>query len=118
MRLPLVQHRADLRRKLRTATFITGYQGSPLGTYDLELGRQSKALEEHDVVFQPGLNEEMAATAVMGTQLLKEIGSQRYDGVLGIWYGKSPGLDRGQRCAPACQSDRNGPARGSARDRR
>ena len=94
VRLPLEQRRRDVRSGRNTATFISGYQGSPLGTYDMELARAQKLLDEHQVVFQPGLNEELAATAVMGTQLIDKVGKQRFDGVCGIWYGKAPGVDR------------------------
>ncbi|WP_410582032.1 indolepyruvate ferredoxin oxidoreductase family protein [Amycolatopsis sp. lyj-108] len=75
------------------AVFVSGYEGSPLAGYDLELGRRSVLLEKHDVVHRPGLNEEIAATAVMGSQLTASVGSSR-GGVTGFWYGKAPGLDR------------------------
>ncbi|RSN25654.1 2-oxoacid ferredoxin oxidoreductase [Amycolatopsis sp. WAC 04169] len=75
------------------AVFVSGYEGSPLAGYDLELGRRSHLLEKHDVVHRPGLNEELAATAVMGSQLTASVGSSR-GGVTGFWYGKAPGLDR------------------------
>ncbi|MFI9456386.1 indolepyruvate ferredoxin oxidoreductase family protein [Amycolatopsis sp. NPDC052450] len=75
------------------AVFVSGYEGSPLAGYDLELGRRSVLLEKHDVVHRPGLNEELAATAVMGSQLTASVGSSR-GGVTGFWYGKAPGLDR------------------------
>jgi indolepyruvate ferredoxin oxidoreductase len=93
VRLPVEQHRADARRGLRTATFISGYEGSPLGGYDLALARERALLAEHAVHHQPGLNEEIAATSLWGTQ---QIPRQRadLDGVVGIWYGKAPGLDR------------------------
>ncbi|MGI5272353.1 indolepyruvate ferredoxin oxidoreductase family protein [Nonomuraea sp. CA-218870] len=93
-RLPIDQHRRDLARGRRVATFVSGYEGSPLGGYDLELHRQRRLLEANDVVFRPGLNEESAATAVQGSQLANTLDGARYDGVLGIWYGKAPGLDR------------------------
>ena len=94
VRLPLEQHRRDAREGRNTGIFISGYQGSPLGTYDMELQRARKMLDEHHVVFQPGVNEELAATAVMGSQLVGQVGRQRFDGVCGIWYGKAPGVDR------------------------
>ncbi|RSD10245.1 indolepyruvate ferredoxin oxidoreductase family protein [Amycolatopsis eburnea] len=93
-RLPLDARRADVRAGLRTAAFVSGYEGSPLGGYDLELGRQAALLAEHDVVFRPGVNEELAATAVQGAQLAARSADRRVDGVTGYWYGKSPGLDR------------------------
>jgi len=86
--------RRDRAQGLRTATFVSGYEGSPLGGYDLEIGRQAGLLSELDVVHRPGLNEELAATSVMGSQTARETGRLRPDGVSGVWYGKSPGLDR------------------------
>ncbi|MDQ7802780.1 indolepyruvate ferredoxin oxidoreductase family protein [Amycolatopsis sp. A133] len=74
------------------AVFVSGYEGSPLAGYDLELGRRATLLEKHDVVHRPGLNEELAATSVMGSQLVAGAGGRR--GVTGFWYGKAPGLDR------------------------
>lgn len=94
VRLPVEQRRRDRRDQRHTAAFISGYEGSPLGGYDLELGRQSTLLEEHDIVFQPGLNEELAVDAVHGTQLAALNSTRRYDGITGYWYGKAPGLDR------------------------
>ena len=86
--------RRDRAQGLRTGTFVSGYEGSPLGGYDLELGRQAGLLGELGVVHRPGLNEEIAATSVMGSQTARETGRLRPDGVAGVWYGKSPGLDR------------------------
>lgn len=94
IRIPLDQRRADQRAGLNSAAFISGYPGSPLGGLDHELHRQRRLLEEHAVKFQPGVNEDLAATAVFGTQLLQHFPGARHDGVLGIWYGKAPGLDR------------------------
>jgi indolepyruvate ferredoxin oxidoreductase len=94
VRLPLDQHRADRRRGLRTATFISGYRGSPLGGLDQTLERSGAMLREHDVVFSSGLNEDLAATAVFGSQMVRLFPQPKYDGVLGMWYGKAPGVDR------------------------
>ncbi len=94
VRLPLDQHRADRAAGLRTGGYVSGYEGSPLAGYDLELARHRDLLTEHDVVFAPGLNEELALTAVEGTQLAAATGSLTRDGVVGYWYGKAPGLDR------------------------
>ncbi|MDI1344133.1 MAG: indolepyruvate ferredoxin oxidoreductase family protein [Pseudolabrys sp.] len=94
VRLPISQHMRDTAAGLNTAGFISGYRGSPLGVYDQELWRAKKHLGGHNVHFQPGLNEEMAATAVFGSQQSAIFGKPKYDGVFGIWYGKNPGLDR------------------------
>ena len=94
VRIPVEQNRLDKSNGLKTATFISGYPGSPLGTLDMELIRQKKLLDAHDVTFMPGLNEELAATAVQGSQLAENFGELTHDGVVGIWYGKTPGLDR------------------------
>ncbi|MEH0527873.1 hypothetical protein QBA75_11885 [Streptomyces stelliscabiei] len=94
VRVLLDRSRRDNVNGLRTATFVSGYEGSPLAGYDIELGRRGALLHEHDIVHKPGLNEELAATAVMGSQLAGQVGASRCDGVVGIWYGKSPGLDR------------------------
>jgi indolepyruvate ferredoxin oxidoreductase len=93
-RLVIDVRRADLRAGRRTAAFVSGYEGSPLGGYDLELQRRRDLLDEYDVVFRPAVNEELAATAVQGTQLAATFPDRRVDGVTGFWYGKSPGLDR------------------------
>ena len=103
--------RRDRAQGLRTGTFVSGYEGSPLGGYDLELGRQRGLLAELDVVHRPGLNEEIAATSVMGSQTARETGRLRPDGVAGVWYGKSPGLGPGVGRAAARQPDRDRPAR-------
>lgn len=94
VRLPLDQHRADKRAGLRTATLISGYRGSPLGGLDTLLQRNQKLLNEHDIIFIPGVNEDLGATAVFGSQLANLLPNPRYDGVLGMWYGKAPGVDR------------------------
>jgi len=94
VRLPFVQMRLDEAAGRRTACLITGYEGSPLAGYDMELARNQALLDAHRVVFKPGVNEELAATAVGGSQLANSRASASFDGVLGIWYGKAPGLDR------------------------
>ena len=94
VRLPLDQHRADLRRGLFTGTMISGYQGSPLGGLDRELARNRELVEAHQVRHVPGLNEELGATSAWGSQLASQLPGSRYDGVLAMWYGKAPGLDR------------------------
>ncbi|MFF4776944.1 indolepyruvate ferredoxin oxidoreductase family protein [Microtetraspora fusca] len=94
VRLTLEQRRLDRERGLNTGVFVSGYQGSPLGGVDLEMGRAARFLGPAGVVFRPGLNEELAATAVAGTQLLAQVPGRRHDGVTGFWYGKNPGLDR------------------------
>ncbi|NLA64930.1 MAG: 2-oxoacid ferredoxin oxidoreductase, partial [Leucobacter sp.] len=92
-RLPLDQARRDAAAGRNISGFISGYEGSPLGGYDLELGRQQHLLDAHNVHFEPGLNEEAGAMAVQGTQLIHELNAS-VDGVVGYWYGKAPGLDR------------------------
>src|SRR5437899_2815778 len=87
VRLPLEQHRADRRRGLNTATFIAGYRGSPLGGFDQTLERYAKLLSDHHVVFSSGLNEDLGATAVFGSQMAGLFPNPKYDGVLGMWYG-------------------------------
>lgn len=94
VRLPMDQMRRDASAGLNTAAFISGYEGSPLGGYDLALHRVRKLLTGHRIHFVPGLNEDLAATAVMGSQIHHVLNQSRYDGVLGIWYGKGPGVDR------------------------
>ncbi|CAM03344.1 indolepyruvate ferredoxin oxidoreductase [Saccharopolyspora erythraea NRRL 2338] len=94
VRLTLEQRRLDESRGLDTRAFVSGYQGSPLGGLDMEMGRAKRFLDPEGVVFQAGLNEELAATAVAGTQLLRQVPGRRHDGVTGFWYGKNPGLDR------------------------
>jgi len=97
VRLPLDQMRLDRANGLKTGCYITGYEGSPLGGYDLALARAGRFLREHNVHFQPGLNEDLAATAVFGAQIFEILGGRgkpKVDGVVGIWYGKGPGVDR------------------------
>ncbi len=92
--LPLLQRRRDLAAGLNTAGYISGYRGSPLGAYDLALWQARQHLDKHHVVFQSGVNEELAATALWGTQQIGLAHGAKYDGVFGIWYGKGPGVDR------------------------
>ncbi|WP_331755656.1 indolepyruvate ferredoxin oxidoreductase family protein [Streptomyces sp. NBC_01643] len=94
VRMLLDQRRLDHARGLQTAGFISGYEGSPLAGYDLELGRQRSLLADNDLIHRPGLNEEIAATAVQGSQLASAQPDARHAGVFGVWYGKAPGLDR------------------------
>ncbi|WP_057883346.1 indolepyruvate ferredoxin oxidoreductase family protein [Tsuneonella troitsensis] len=93
-RVLLAQKRADAAAGLNTAGFISGYRGSPLGTLDMAMWRGRKHLKKHDIVFQPGVNEELAATAVYGAQQLAFFEGAKYDGVFSAWYGKGPGVDR------------------------
>ena len=94
VRLPMDQMRRDRRAGLNTAAFISGYEGSPLGGYDMALARVQRLLDEHRIHFVPGVNEDLAATSIFGSQIHHVLGQSRYDGVLGIWYGKGPGVDR------------------------
>src|SRR3546814_343658 len=90
----MMQKEIDKRNGLNTGGFISGYRGSPLGSYDLELWRAKELLENHDILFQPGVNEDLAATAVWGTQMLASVPQANKDGVFAFWYGKGPGVDR------------------------
>lgn len=96
VKLPMLQRLRDAQQGKNTAGFISGYRGSPLGGYDQALWKAGKYLKAQNIVFQPGVNEELAATALWGTQQLgftpKE--THKFDGVFGIWYGKGPGVDR------------------------
>jgi indolepyruvate ferredoxin oxidoreductase len=96
VKLPMLQRQRDALQGKNTAGFISGYRGSPLGTYDQALWKAKKYLHAQNIVFQPGVNEELAATALWGTQQLgfAPAGSNKFDGVFGIWYGKGPGVDR------------------------
>jgi indolepyruvate ferredoxin oxidoreductase len=95
VRLPMLQRQRDAAAGLNTAGFISGYRGSPLGGYDQSLWSAKKHLASQNIVFQPGVNEELAATAVWGTQQMEfDPENKKFDGVFGIWYGKGPGVDR------------------------
>ncbi|MEM5383773.1 indolepyruvate ferredoxin oxidoreductase family protein [Paraburkholderia phymatum] len=94
VRLPMLQKARDLKAGLNTAGFISGYRGSPLGALDQSLWKAKKHLQANDIVFQPGVNEDLAATAVWGTQQINLWPGATRDGVFGMWYGKGPGVDR------------------------
>jgi indolepyruvate ferredoxin oxidoreductase len=94
VRLPIQQRIRDAAAGHATAGFISGYRGSPLGRYDFELWRAAALLERHHIRFQPGVNEDLAATAAWGSQYVGLFPGARHDGVFAIWYGKGPGVDR------------------------
>ncbi|WP_374326132.1 indolepyruvate ferredoxin oxidoreductase family protein [Azonexus sp.] len=94
IRLPMLQRERDLAAGLNTAGFVSGYRGSPLGNLDLGLWQAKAHLAEHHISFQPGVNEDLAATAVWGSQQVGLFPGAKYDGVFGLWYGKGPGVDR------------------------
>jgi indolepyruvate ferredoxin oxidoreductase len=94
VRMPMMQHLRDKATGQDTACYISGYRGSPLGGYDQQLWNAAKLLEQHQIVFQPGVNEDLAATACWGTQQAHFHGENKHDGVFAIWYGKGPGVDR------------------------
>ena len=109
VRLPLDQKRRDLAAGLLTAGFISGYRGSPLAGFDRQLWSAQEELESHCIHFVPGVNEELGATAVWGSQQVNAFRGARYDGVFGLWYGKAPGVDR------ASDALKHGNAAGSSR---
>jgi indolepyruvate ferredoxin oxidoreductase len=109
VRLPLLQRERDLAAGLETAGFVSGYRGSPLGTYDMALWQARAHLERHHVRFEPGVNEDLAATAVWGTQQANLHPGPKYDGVFAIWYGKGPGVDR------SCDAIKHGNYAGTAK---
>jgi len=94
VRLPILQHQRDLDRGLNTAGFISGYRGSPLGSVDQAMLKAKGYLDQHNIVFQPAINEDLAATAVWGSQQVNLFEGAKYDGVFSMWYGKGPGVDR------------------------
>src|SRR5262245_28166380 len=108
VRLPLDQKRRDRAAGLTTAGYISGYRGSPLGVYDSALWGAQKLLDSHDIRFVPGLNEELAVSAIRGTQQLKWFGKSNFDGVFGLWYGKGICVDR------ACESLKLGNLEGAS----
>ena len=108
-RLPMVQRRRDAAAGLSTAGYVSGYRGSPLGGLDLALWQAAALTARYDIVFRPGVNEELAATAIWGTQQANAGTSGRHDGVFALWYGKGPGVDR------SGDAFKHGNAAGSAR---
>ncbi len=108
VRLPLDQARRDRALGLKTACYISGYRGSPLGVYDSALWGAQKLLDQHDIVFRAGLNEELAVSAIRGTQQLDWFGKSEYEGIFGLWYGKGIGVDR------ACESMKLGNLEGAS----
>ncbi|WP_370736420.1 indolepyruvate ferredoxin oxidoreductase family protein [Jannaschia rubra] len=111
VRLMLMQKERDRRAGLNTAGFCTGYRGSPLGGVDLNMAKARKVLEANDIQFRPGLNEDLAATSVWGTQQAELRGEGTHDGVFALWYGKGPGVDRSgdvMRHANMAGTSRNG----------
>ena len=94
VRLPIQQRIRDIAQGLNTAGFISGYRGSPLGRYDMELWNAQSALDQYNIVFKPGVNEDLAATAAWGSQYVGTFPGNNVDGVFAIWYGKAPGMDR------------------------
>jgi indolepyruvate ferredoxin oxidoreductase len=111
VRLALMQRQRDVAAGLNTAGFVSGYRGSPLARIDREFEKVRQLLDAHHVVVRPGVNEDLAATAVWGSQQLGLHPGARYDGVFAMWYGKGPGVDRSMdaiRHAQACGTDSNG----------
>ncbi len=94
VRLPIQQRKRDAAAGLNTGGYISGYRGSPVGTYDMALWQAEAVLKDHNIHFQPGVNEDLAATATWGSQLVGTFPGARVEGVFSIWYGKAPGMDR------------------------
>ncbi|HZC13952.1 MAG TPA: hypothetical protein VE270_08025, partial [Thermoleophilaceae bacterium] len=94
VRLPMMQRRRDEAAGLNTACFISGYRGSPLGGFDRALWQAKPFLARHNIQFNPGLNEDLAATSIWGSQQIGLAKGAKYDGVFAVWYGKGPGVDR------------------------
>lgn len=94
IRIPIIQRQLDAANNLNTACFVSGYRGSPIGALDLEMDRAKAYLDEHNIKFHPGVNEDLGATSVWGSQQVNLGPGAQYDGVFGMWYGKGPGLDR------------------------
>jgi indolepyruvate ferredoxin oxidoreductase len=109
VRLPILQRQRDEAAGLDTAGFVSGYRGSPLGTYDLALWQARPHLDAHRIRFQPGVNEDLAATAVWGSQQANLYPGAKHDGVFAIWYGKGPGVDR------SCDALKHGNYAGTSR---
>jgi indolepyruvate ferredoxin oxidoreductase len=110
VRLPLEQRRRDLAAGLNTAGFITGYRGSPIGVYDMALWMAQEQLNQHHIHFRPGVNEELAASSIRGSQQLHLFKGAKYDGVFALWYGKHLGVDR------ACEALKLGNLEGSGKN--
>ncbi len=94
VRLPMMQRQRDVAAGLNTAGYVSGYRGSPIGAYDQALAKAKRQIDAHHIRFVPGVNEDLAATAIWGTQQVNSFPGARYDGVFAIWYGKGPGVDR------------------------
>ena len=94
VRLPMDQMRRDRAAGLKTGAFVSGYEGSPLAGFDLAIGRERALLDQHNIHFWPAVNEDLAATAIMGAMIANCMGPTNVDGVVGLWYGKGPGVDR------------------------
>src|SRR3546814_6768178 len=95
-RLPMMQRQRDRAAGLNTACYVSGYRGSPLGGLDQQMQRAKRFLEKNDIVFRAGVNEDLAATAIWGTQQLNLFSDATRDGVFAMWYGKGPGVDRSE----------------------